>query len=189
MRHLTHGMRRMTSRAGTTLLEVMIVLGLVAIMTSATAVYNREIQRQITLTQEHAVVLGMFIRARSAGLTVPQGDVDELVCGYGVHIDAASRTLTYFKDLGDFGAQSCGIARKTYDAGEEIERKVLSSLVTLTSDDVADLVYVPPFGRVYMNGEEAHDSASVVIASSEARASKGVKVNSFGQITEFTPTP
>lgn len=166
----------------------MIVLGLVAVLASATAVYNRGIQRQIVLTREHATVLGLFIRARSAGFTTPREDPDEVVCGYGVHIDAASRTLVYFKDA---SLADCSTADHKYVAGSDsvIEQRILSDAVTVTSGDMTDVVYVPPFGKVFIDGVDAQAPASVIITSAAANASKGVKVNAFGQVTEFQPTP
>lgn len=189
MQQVYQRVNRTTSRKGTTLFEIIIVLGLVAILGAATAVYNKGIQRQIVITREHATALSLFIRARSAGLTAPQGGVGELVCGYGVHIDAASRTFTYFKDLGDYAAQSCASATRAYESGETIDQRTLSNAVTVTSDDVDDLVYVPPFGRVYMDGAEAQDTASVIITGVETGSSKGIRANAYGQISEFLPTP
>lgn len=189
MRQEHQSARRTIFRKGTTLFEVMIVLGLVAIMGAATAVYNKGIQRQIVITREHATALGLFIRARSAGLTAPKGAADELVCGYGVHIDATSRTFTYFKDLGDFAAQSCASATRAYEVGEAIDQRTLGNLVTVTSDDITNLVYAPPFGRVYMDGAEAQDTASVIITGTETGNSKGIRANAYGQISEFLPTP
>lgn len=189
MRKVLHGGYRVRCRRGATLLEVMVVLGFVAMLSSATAVYNKEIQRQVILTREHAVALGLFVRARSAALTYPKSAPNELICGYGVHVDAASRTFTYFKDLGNFTTQSCAPADADgeYDPGEEIERKVLSDTVTVTSEDMTDIVFVPPFGKVYMDGNEARGTASVVIQRRDVNIKKGISANAFGQITEFTP--
>lgn len=187
MRKVMHGGYRVAYRKGTTLLEVMVVLGFVAMLSAATAVYNKEVQRQVVLTREHALALGLFVRARSAALTYPKSGMNELICGYGVHVDAASRTFTYFKDLGNFAAQSCASADREYDLGEEIERKILSNAVTVTSNDATDIVYVPPFGRVYTDGNEALDVVSIVIARADENIAKGIRANAFGQITEFTP--
>lgn len=191
MRKVMHGGYRVAYRKGTTLLEVMVVLGFVAMLSAATAVYNKEVQRQIILTREHALALGLFVRARSAALTYPKSPPNELICGYGVHVDAASRTFIYFKDLGNFATQSCAPedASRDYDGpGERIEQKVLSNAVTVTSNDATDIVYVPPFGRVYTDGNEALDVVSIVIARADENIAKGIRANAFGQITEFTPS-
>lgn len=187
MRKVTRGGYRAAHRRGTTLLEMIVVLGLVSLLSSVAAVYNKEIQRQIVLTREHAVALGMFVRARSSAMTFPKDAPNELICGYGVHVDVASRTFTYFKDLGDFATQSCASANGRYASGEEIERRVLSDAVTVTSNDMTDIVYVPPFGAVYMDGVEARGAASVVITRADEGTAKGISANAFGQIMETTP--
>ncbi|HAL24599.1 TPA: hypothetical protein DDZ49_04515 [Candidatus Wolfebacteria bacterium] len=168
----------------------MIVFGLVSLLISATAVYNRAIQRQIVLTREHATALGLFIRARSAGLTAPRGTSGELVCGYGIHIDAASRTFTFFKDLG-ISPADCSSADFSYtDATEKIDQKILGDSVSVTDSGVSDIVYTPPYGKVYTDGIEASDSVSVIITSLDTGSAKGIRANAFGQITEYLlPTP
>lgn len=181
-------MRKNRYRRGVTLLEMMIVLSLAIVLVGIAATYNKGIAQQIIIEREHATAFSTFIKARSAGLTVPKGDVGELVCGYGVHVDAASRTFTYFKDLGNFATKSCAPAdaNKRYDTGEELERKILSDAVTVAST-ISDIVYVPPFGKTFIDGVEAQASASVVITSPAAETSKGIRANAFGQVTEFQP--
>lgn len=178
----------MVYRRGVTLLEMMIVLGLVTILVAVTAAYNKGIQRQVVITREHGIVLGMFVKARSAGLAIPKGDPGELICGFGIHVDAASKTFTYFKDLGTAPAD-CTTADLKYDGPSElISQRVLADDVTVTSD-MSDIVYVPPFGKVYIDSLDARTPATIVITSASAGISKGINANVFGQITEFQPAP
>lgn len=162
----------------------MIVLGLVGVLSAAIAVYNRSVERQIVVAREHATVLGLLIRARSAGVTIPKGDPGELICGFGVHIEPDTRTVTYFKDLGTAPAD-CTTANHRYDApAESIEKRILSSEIVLESE-LGDIVFMPPFGTVLIDDLAAKNSAIVSITSSAAGVAKKIKVNSFGQITEL----
>lgn len=170
-------------RSGVTLLEMMIVLGLVAILASITTAYNKGIERQIVIVREQATVLGMLVKARSAGLAIPKGEPGEVVCGFGVSIDTVNRTLVYFKDLGTAPADCTTADRQYTGAGEKIEQRILSSDVTMASE-MSNIVFVPPFGTVFIDGTDVKKSAIITITSAAAGMTKQVKVNSFGQITE-----
>jgi prepilin-type N-terminal cleavage/methylation domain-containing protein len=175
MRYAIQKKRCEKYRKGFTLLEMMIVLSLVIVLTSVTAVYNKGIGRQIVVAQQHAKVLGMIVKARSAGFTIPK--TVESICGYGVHVDPVTRTFVFFKDI-------CGSAQPNkYDEGEKIEQIVLDSSVTVASD-MSDIVFIPPFGKVSIDDTDARITATVTIASASESMTKQVKVNSYGQITE-----
>lgn len=161
----------------------MIVLGLVVILATVTSVYNKGIERQIGIAREQAVVLGMLIKARAAGLAIPKGEPGETVCGYGVSVDAGNRIFTYFKDLDTTAPFDCVDADRQYTAGEEIERRTLSSEVTVASE-MSNIVFIPPFGTVLIDGTDVKKTAIITITSAAANMTKRVKVNSFGQITE-----
>lgn len=178
--------RKGKKRCGFTLLEMMIVLGLVIVLTTATAVYNKGIGRQIVVAREHAKVLGILIKARSAGFTIPKTDpLVEVVCGYGVHVDPPTRTLVFFKDLGVVGA-SCGTsANNRYDgADERIEQIGLDSSVTMASPDMSDVVFIPPFGKVVIDNSDTKTRATITINGVSTDMTKKVNINSYGQITE-----
>lgn len=176
MQQATHKEIRNKKRAGFTLLEMMIVLSMVVVLTSVTAVYNRDIGRQITLAQEHAKVLGLLVRARSAGFTIPRAPAS--VCGYGVHMDAPTRTFIFFKE-------ACTNANRVYTDGVDdvLERVVLDQSVTVTAD-ATDVVFMPPFGKVVINDSDTQALATITVTSAIANTTKQVKVNVYGQITE-----
>lgn len=175
MRHAIHEGRHDKKRSGFTLLEMMIVLSLVIVLTSVTAVYNKGIGRQIVIAQQHAKVLGMLVKARSAGFTGI--NTAGPVCGYGMHVDPGTRTIIFFKDL-------CGSAQlNRYDAGEEIEQVVLDSSVVVTSD-MSDIVFIPPFGKVSIDNTDSKFTGTITVTSVSEGMTKLVKVNSYGQITE-----
>lgn len=171
-------------RRGFTLFEMMIVVGLVIMLTTATAVYNKGIGRQIVVAQQHAKVLGLLIKARSAGFTIPRPS--ELICGYGVHIDPATRTFIFFKDLRPDPLMPCdsSVDHVYSGAGEKIEQVTLDSSVTITSPDMSDIVFIPPFGKVLIDNSNAKSAATITINSVSAGMTKKVKINSYGQITE-----
>ena len=188
MRHTTGSIKRGTYRRGFTLLEMMMVLGLVIIFATITVVYNRNIGRQIVVSREHAKVLSMLIKARSAGFTIPKSPTQS-ICGYGVHVDATSRTLIFFKDLGIMGSPCAGSANHVYDdPGEKIEQVILDPSVTMTST-MTNIVFIPPFGDVLIDNTDTIMNGTITVTSVSAGVSKAVKVNSYGQVTEATSTP
>ncbi|EKD23962.1 MAG: hypothetical protein ACD_81C00137G0006 [uncultured bacterium] len=183
--------RKSHSDGGFTLIEMTIVIGLVVTLSIAATVFNKSIAQQILVSREHAKVVAFFVRARSAGLTIPKTDTTiELVCAYGVHIDAATRAITLFKDLGTLGG-ACDSADHLYTMdAEKIDQTILDPLVSVTASNITNIVFIPPFGDVIISdGGLEYSSATVTVSGVVTNLSRGVKVNTFGQITEFTPIP
>lgn len=178
---------------GFTLIETLIVMSLVLMLVSITAMYNRAAGRQVLVSREHAKVLTAFVRARSAGLTIPKVDPSiERICAYGVHVDAVARTIVFFKDLGDPLPGSCNFANHLYDGSREaIEQIILDATVTMTAVGINDIVFIPPSGDVMITNTDGTSSQSAIVTVSgiDSVFSRGVKINAFGQITEFEPTP
>lgn len=178
---------------GFTLVETLIVMSMVLILVSIAAMYNRAAGRQVLVSREHAKVLTSFVRARSAGLTIPKVDPSmERICAYGVHVDAAARTIVLFKDLGELLPGSCDSANHRYDGSHEaIEQIILDATVTMTAVGIDDVVFIPPSGDVMITNTDGASSQSAIVTVSgiDSGFSRGVKVNAFGQITEFEPTP
>lgn len=182
-----------TKEKGFTLVEMIVVIGLVVLLSGVAAVYNKAIGRQIVVSQEHAKALVLFMRARSAGFTIPKVDTTvEFVCAYGVHVDPATKTIVFFKDLGTLPG-SCVSANHRYDGdAERIDQIVLKPTITLTAERIADVVFVPPYGEVIItdtDGITVSQSGIITVASESEGLSRSIKVNAFGQISEFTPTP
>lgn len=176
---------------GFTLIEIFIVMSLVLILITVAAMYNKTASRQVLVSREHAKVLTLFVRARSAGLAIPKTDPSvERICAYGVHVEPLSRTIVLFKDLGDPLAGSCSTANYRYDgAAELIEQVVLDTTVTMAATDIDDVVFIPPSGEVIITdiGGAHMQSATITVAGIDPESSRGVKINTFGQITEFEP--
>ena len=176
--------------SGFTLIEILIVMSLLLMLVTIAAIYNKAAGRQILVSREHAHVLALFVRARSAGLTIPKTDLSvERICAYGVHVDIAAHAVILFKDLGTPGdSGSCAAANNRYDGDAElVDRFVLDPTVTLTATGIADMVFIPPSGDVVITDSsgQREQSATVTIGSVEAGFARGIRVNTFGQITEF----
>ena len=178
---------------GFTLIEMLVVMGLVLILITISAMYNRSVGRQVIVIREHAKVLSAFVRARSAGLTIPKTDSSGgYICAYGVRVDSAARTIILFKDLGGLLPGSCVSANHVYDGDSEtLERIVLDATVNMTAINIQDIVFIPPSGEVIITNEGGAvvQSATITVTGVEDGLSRSVKINTFGQITEFEPTP
>ena len=190
---MMNGKRDKQHAMGFTLVEMLIVMSLVLILITVAAMYNKTASRQIMVSREYAKVLTAFVRARSEGLAIPKADPTvEHICAYGVHVDPASRTVIAFKDLGDLEPASCVSANHRYDGDRElIQRIVLDASVTMTATGISDVVFIPPSGDVIITDADGKvmQSATVTISGANSELSRGIRVNTFGQITEFQPTP
>ncbi len=164
------------------------VLGFVVMLTTAATVYNKNIQRQIIISREHAKVLGMFIKARSSGLTIPKADSGERICGFGVHIDTTARSATYFKDV-VAASSDCSAANHIYDgAAEKIDELFLNNQATFGSSGLTDVVFIPPSGSAIINNDPNINSANITLNGTSFDLPKYINVTTAGQITEATST-
>lgn len=171
-------------KKGFTLIEILISIGIVALLSSAMIAYNRVGERQIILFKEQAKVLGVISRAKTLSIST-FGEI-AVSCGWGVHIDAGLNKFFIFKDIAAVSGD-CSTADKTYtetssdelfesfdlDSGVEFD----SSLTTLS-----DIVFIPPYFSVVINSDSVQDSAEVVIKTIDGGSSVAIKVNSAGQI-------
>lgn len=168
-------------KKGFTLVEILISIGIVALLSSAMIAYNRVGGRQIILFKEQAKVLGVLSRAKTLSIST-FGEI-AVSCGWGVHFEAP-KTFLIFKDLAASG--DCSLADKKYSGTDELfESFDLDSGVEFDSSltTLSDIVFVPPYFSVVINSDSVQDFAAVVIKTIDGGSSATIKVNSAGQIS------
>ncbi len=148
---------------GFTFVEMLIVLGIIALF-SGLAMINYSGQNQKlrlrTTVQETVNKLrqtqNFSVSTKISGAEVPGG-------GYGIRFDKAANSYTIFADKID-------PPNRTFDAGEQIETKVLNSDleisdITLSSSgsvNTLDAVFAPPDPITYLNASKVFDLSAVI---------------------------
>lgn len=143
----TFGNRPTNKTSGFTLVEMLVVVGVTALLTAISASYNLSGKDQIALFRDQAVVSGVLNRARS--LAIQKYREKSLVqnvetCGFGVYVSETGKALTLFQDIGVGG---CGTTNNyKYDEGANPSEK----LETLTLNPRVEFINVPVGGLSVM---------------------------------------
>lgn len=171
---------------GFTLIEIIVSIGIIALLSAVLLTYNRAGERQIILFKEQAKVISILSRAKSLSISAfGQGN-----CGYGVHLEAP-RTFLIFKDIPST-VGDCSSADKKYSGTGTSEKFDNSLSFTLDSavefdsslTTLSDIIFIPPDMSVVINSNLTKDSATITVKTSDNSGSSAkIKVNNAGQIS------
>ncbi len=187
------------SAAGFTLIEMLVTLGILAILSSIMIGYASESGRQTFLLVTRESVVQLLNRAKADALaqystTVSGGNSSSLsTCGFGVHVDRAAYTLTIFESE----STDCD-HRSNYSFSSSTDILLTGSLDSYVIDsgrlqfiqdpdgDLTDVVFTSPNSQTYINGATSNTvtQAGVDLQMTNA-ASENIKVtiNNAGQIS------
>ncbi|MDP3901891.1 MAG: prepilin-type N-terminal cleavage/methylation domain-containing protein [bacterium] len=167
---------------GFTVIELLVVIGILALLTSMLLLYSRDSEKQLTLLREQAKLVNTILRAKS--LSIQTFRVDGAACGYGVHI--VPKYYQLFKDSKINGDCSLRASNKKFDVGEELEEKTNLYAVDIelsSNPNVTDIFFTPPDPKTTLtpNASETTITLSTNIAGEQS--SVVVVVNSAGQVS------
>lgn len=174
-----------TGRTGYTLVEIIIVIGITALMVGVVISYNSGGRRQVELSVERAKVSQVMYRARS--LAVAMYREASPPCGYGVYFDYAATPQQYY--LYAYDDTTCSFASL---AGKRKEPPLgtykLGSGVRFAThaDSLQDVIFFPPDPRVELwIGDNTSTTANGVlyVETTDGVASGTLKITPTGQIT------
>lgn len=167
-------------RRGFSIIEMMVVLGILVLLTSLLVLYNRSGERQLLVLREKARLVGTLLRAKS--LAINTFVEDEPACGYGVHIDPPRYFI--FRDR----AIDCRTGDHIYtEASDDIvpgTDVVVPAAISMSFVGATDIVFVPPDPQVFLNGGTAIETALISLATSDGATETGVLITNAGQISE-----
>jgi prepilin-type N-terminal cleavage/methylation domain-containing protein len=170
------------TKNGFTLIEMLVVIGIISILSGIFIVYSRTGEQQIVLFKEQAKVMAAVSRAKILGISAFRESSTEAgsSCGYGVHIELPN-TVIIFKDI----AQNCELSDQRYtpaNPSEKFESFQLDPRVKLdVMTSLTDIVFIPPDPSVVITPDQ--DQAVIVIKTIDDKSSATIKVNSAGQIS------
>ena len=190
----------MVNNKGFTLIELIIVIGIIGVLTGSLAFYGRSAERQIILFRDQAKIIEALLRAKSLAIsTYSEADAP---CGYGVSFDPilSNKTFVIFKDLADdpacidlvnplsdadniySGNYMCDIS----DPGlnECVEKLTLDEKTIIFSNlTLRDIIYFPPNLDVIIDNNIARNTAEIKIQTFDGVSERKITITNNGQIT------
>ncbi|PIP30019.1 hypothetical protein COU12_02375 [Candidatus Jorgensenbacteria bacterium CG10_big_fil_rev_8_21_14_0_10_54_38] len=172
-------------RAGFTLIEMIIVIGITAFLSALLVTYNRSSDSQIVLSVERVKVVGFLNRGKAFALERNLAKGGENVCAFGVSFNKSDGTMTIFRigrgvsgGCGDFdptlgGANNSPIEILTLDRRVEFKSFTCGVPPCTVSYDVA-------FESPYLM---THNPGSVVLGIKGRSETLTVEVGVGGEIT------
>lgn len=109
---------------GFTLVELLVVMGIIFILSVTMIAYNRNTDSSLALFRDRAVVVGTLNHAKA--LAIEKFNRAN-ACGYGVHFSESEKSFTVFQDINNGTSTRCrdkwGVyqGNVSYDVAEGIE--------------------------------------------------------------------
>ncbi|MFH0890925.1 MAG: type II secretion system protein, partial [Candidatus Liptonbacteria bacterium] len=170
---------RVSRFSGFTLVEMLVTIGIMAIISSAVIIYSASSRQQIGLAAETAKLTQFILRAKS--LSISTYGATQNICGYGVQLDYANNRY----HLVSYALNSCDSpnsisARNILETHRLMPGVTLSNLVS--GNRMGDVLFLPPDPIIFttdLNGNLYESrGAKVKLITADGVASKNISVNS-----------
>ncbi|MDE2019517.1 MAG: type II secretion system protein [Patescibacteria group bacterium] len=158
-------------RQGFTLLEIIVVLGIMVILTGIALSYNHASQTEVALSVEEAKISQFILLAKSLSIATygSSGSGPGLVCGYGMYFNAAAQTygIFQFEPAQDQGITACrdvpnpvgsitAAEIKPYTAGTWNVH--VANGVILQSGGASVILFFPPTPKIYVSADSSNSN-------------------------------
>ena len=182
----------MKSNSGFTIAEILVIIPIIAILSSILILYNRSTEKQLILFKEQARLISTLNRAKGLALAFFREPSGEIACSYGVRIfPDPDSSYIIFKDLPNDPSVGCSSADNLYSGPNENFDKMVEvdkKAIEIDSDPAAttliNIVFLPPDPRVVLNGNPSLTAdQKITLKLKDSNVSRVVKVNKAGQIT------
>ncbi len=174
-----------STRSGFTLVEILVVIGVTALLSSLIVTYTSTSRDQVALSIEQAKLAQMVSRAKS--LSLATYGREEVPCGYGVYIDYSLQEYTLFA----YPPGACAdIPRVDPDTvmNNAVDKVALPKNVRLraSEDALGAVLFIPPDPRtlIWQSGDNATSTfGKIILNPPSGSPQKSVEVGVGGQIT------
>lgn len=172
-------------RKGFTLVEALVVMGIILMLSSFAIFYNRSNEKQLKLAKDQATLVNMLTQAKllaAERFNEPPGP-NLSNCAFGLHFEPATTTYVLFRDLGQDG---CSNANGGYDAvsspPEALETVSLSHRVLFSNipSSGLDIIFVPP--ELVVSSTEPFP-VNITIQTEEGDFFMTISISAAGQIS------
>lgn len=124
---------------GFTLIELIVVIGILSVLSASLITYSRDGEKQIIFFKEQSVLVASVFRAKNLAIsTYGRNGADS--CGYGIHF-SSPQEIIIFNDKASNG--DCSGAGGYSGSAEDIDKVKIDSRVRIAGSP-RDFIFVPP---------------------------------------------
>lgn len=179
-------------RSGFTLIEALIVIGILTLMTSLLIIYSRAGEFQIILLKEKAGIISSLLRARNLSYgTLISDPAEGTVCGYGFHLEGNNYfSYRYLVPFSIDPDKRCQRGDKQYNSAEDkiLEPSPISlhPSAKFSKLEVKDILFEVATSQIYFDGllAAAPEEKTIEISDLNNTTKVTIAINNIGQISE-----
>jgi len=170
MKNIFNIIHKNQNQKGFTVIELLVTVGIMALLTGLFLVNFREIQNRHLLENEKEELVTILKQAQIYALVGQT--IGDVRYNYGVHVGCANNVCKYvlFKDNKESGD-------KKYQSGEEISIKKLSPKITILSGRGLNVVFEVPLGNIWFGGAESLDEATITLNNLTNNTPANITIN------------
>ncbi|KKU11783.1 MAG: hypothetical protein UX16_C0004G0015 [Parcubacteria group bacterium GW2011_GWB1_45_7] len=188
--------------AGFTLIEVLVVMGIIGILSTILVGYTRQSSRNLLLSSTEAKLISLFSRAKFLSIEtffdqLDNPPVTKKTCAYGVYVDYEKGEIFIFQDrvtinVGGTTNECDGTNNQFIENSDdaklqgELDFVKINSTALVINDSLdnklVNVVFIPPDPDVIINSDEGENSADLEISLLDGSNSFTLSVNNAGQI-------
>lgn len=169
--------------SGFTITEMLVVISIIALLSSLALSYNKASERQIRLFRDQSTIVSVLNRAKSLSLQRfnEQAEGGISICAVGVRFPD-SKNFHIFQDLVDPETETCDDSNLSYDSGEDVESFSLGDQIQFYGDAASglEILFIPPHLGVTTT---AAFPANIGVRTTDQGISTEISVSGAGQIT------
>lgn len=178
------------SVTGQTIIELIVTLSVIVGLISILIIYNRTGQRVVRVPRAAEKLAFDLRRAQNYALTVREF-AGEIPCAYGIHFDVGQNQYILFADLLTGSDCTSANGQRAPGGSEDVEAiKMEEGVIVMSStNDVSDIVFVPPSATVSFFPSFPVGPASITLGFQGGIPSitKTVRVNRVGRVNVVVP--
>lgn len=178
---------RKKNMAGFTIIEMLVTVGVLALLSGILIVYSKSGENASALLRQAAKMVADVNRAKNLAMTTAlftdsQGDQVN-PCGYGVYFDDTSTPNRYiiYADV----AKDCKNSDhlRPDDGSTDVEIIELNTSISIDKKNIDSVFFLPPDPIIYFSPEE--ESEGLVSIKTTAGSKLEIKISGAGQVSTF----
>jgi len=185
------------NNSGFTLIEILIVISVMAVLSTALLTYSQTMGRQLETVTTVGKIEALIARAKALSIqTYFDDDANSRICAYGIYVDRAAQTISIYQDIhAECPSPKDGsnwLDGYGYD-GEDVLLTGETSAISLINLDVEIIVggdsdlnsvsFVPPIPETVINGEDQTTSAEIKLSDPEGTFYSTITITNEGKVS------
>jgi len=172
------------NESGFTIVELLVVFGVIMLLTTGFIFYNRASERQLILFKEQVKIVGVLNKVKS--LAIATYGETTVPCGYGVHFEAPNKIIIFKEIPAQADDLACLSVDGVYTAAnlaEKQEEILLDKTIKFKELQLRDILFIPPNPLVIIDADFSKIEALIKIETLNGESERIIKVINSGQIT------